>query len=146
VLALKSALAASVEKLVVVQDFDNLKEAKPNLFSQVLKDLGHVGKKVLVVLDYACDACARVERAARNIDGLKVIAMSNLNVKDLLHYEVILTNARTLEAINTRFEASSKEKTEGDLSATGKTVAKKAAKVEVKSESCSCCQSRKSTS
>jgi large subunit ribosomal protein L4 len=65
VLALKSALAASVEKLVVVQDFDNLKEAKTKLFSQVLKDLGHVGKKVLVVLDYACDACARVERAAR---------------------------------------------------------------------------------
>ncbi|MDQ5936472.1 MAG: large subunit ribosomal protein, partial [Cyanobacteriota bacterium erpe_2018_sw_21hr_WHONDRS-SW48-000092_B_bin.40] len=127
VLALKSALAASVEKLVVVQDFDNLKEAKTKLFSQVLKDLGHEGKKVLVVLDYACDACARVERAARNIDSLKVIAMSNLNVKDLLHYEVILTNARTLEAINNRFEASSKEKTEGD-----KPVAKKAAKVEAK--------------
>jgi large subunit ribosomal protein L4 len=139
VLALKSALAASVEKLVVVQDFDNLKEAKTKLFSQVLKDLGHEGKKVLVVLDYACDACARVERAARNIDSLKVIAMSNLNVKDLLHYEVILTNARTLEAINNRFEASSKEKTEGDLSSTGKTVAKKNGKSRSKRESCSCC-------
>jgi len=112
VLALKSALAASVDKLVVVQDFDNFKEAKTKAFSQVIKDLGHEGKKVLVVLDYACDACARVERAARNLAGLKVIAMSNLNVKDLLNYEIILTNSRTLEAINNRFEA--KEKVEGE--------------------------------
>mgnify|MGYP000369979342 CR=1 FL=1 len=123
VLALKSALAASVDKLVVVQDFDNFKEAKTKLFSQVIKDLGHEGKKVLVVLDYACDACARVERAARNLAGLKVIAMSNLNVKDLLNYEIVLTNSRTLEAINKRFEA--KEKVEGETKGATKTGAPK---------------------
>lgn len=124
-LALKSALAASVEKLVVIQDFDNFKDAKTKQFNQVLKDLGHEGKKVLVVLDYACDACARVERAARNIEGLKVIAMSNLNVKDLLNSDVILTNSRTIEAINNRFESAGKEKAEGD-----KAASKKSAKVE----------------
>ena len=109
VLALKSALAARAENLVVVQDFDNLKEAKTKQFHQVLKDLGLCDKKVLVVLDYACDACKRVELAARNIENLKVIRSSNLNVKDLLHHDVVLTNARTLEAINDRFKKSTEE-------------------------------------
>ena len=109
VLALKSALAARAENLVVVQDFDNLKEAKTKQFHQVLKDLGLCDKKVLVVLDYACDACKRVELAARNIENLKVIRSSNLNVKDLLHHDVVLTNARTLEAINDRIKKRTEE-------------------------------------
>lgn len=112
VLALKSALAAQKDNIVVVQDFDNFKEAKTKQFCQVLKDLGLCEKKVLVVLDYACEACERVALAARNIADLKVIRASNLNVKDLLHHDAILTNARTLEAINKRFTAAHKEEGE----------------------------------
>lgn len=112
VLALKSALATKAENLVVVQDFDNFKEAKTKQFAQILKDLGIADKKVLLVLDFACDACDRAKLAARNIEGLKVIHMSNLNVKDLLHHDVLLTSARTLEAINNRFKSTTKEKAE----------------------------------
>jgi large subunit ribosomal protein L4 len=108
-LALKSVLAGSVEKLIVVQDFDNLKEAKTKLFFEVLTNLNVADKKVLVILDYACDACDRVAKAARNIEGVKIIHATNLNVKDILEAEAILTNARTLEAINNRFKAVSKE-------------------------------------
>ncbi len=108
-LALKSVLAGSVEKLVVVQDFDNLKEAKTKLFFEVLTNLNVADKKVLIILDYACDACDRVAKAARNIEGVKIIHATNLNVKDILEAEAILTNARTLEAINNRFKAVPKE-------------------------------------
>ena len=109
VLALKSALAARAENLVIVENFDGLKEAKTKQFCQILKDLGLCEKKVLVVLDYACETCAKVELAARNIEGVKVIRASNLNVKDLLHHEVLLTDVRTLEVINTRFKSCKSE-------------------------------------
>jgi large subunit ribosomal protein L4 len=102
-LALKSVLAGSIDKLVVVQDFDAFSEAKTKQFVEVLKSLELVGKKVLVILDYACDACDRVALAARNIEGIKVISSSNLNVKDILDCHKILTNTRTLEVINNRF-------------------------------------------
>lgn len=128
VLALKSALAAQKENIVVVQDFDNFKEAKTKQFCQVLKDLGLCEKKVLVVLDYACEACERVALAARNIADLKVIRLSNLNVKDLLHHDAILTNARTLEAINKRFTATHKE--EGEAKAPKREKASKAGAAE----------------
>jgi large subunit ribosomal protein L4 len=108
-LALKSVLAGSVDKLVVVQDFDSLKEAKTKLFVEVLTNLGVADKKVLVILDYACESCDRVALSARNIEGVRIIHASNLNVKDILEAEAILTNARTLEAINNRFKATSKE-------------------------------------
>jgi len=108
-LALKSVLAGSVDKLTVVQDFDSFKEPKTKQFNEVLKALNLTDKKVLVILDYACDACDRVAKAARNIEGLRVLHASNLNVKDILACDAILTNARTLEVINNRFNATSKE-------------------------------------
>ena len=40
VLALKSALAAQSENIVVVQDFDKFTEAKTKQFAQVLKEIG----------------------------------------------------------------------------------------------------------
>jgi large subunit ribosomal protein L4 len=126
-LAIKSVLAGSVDKLVVVQDFDNLKEAKTKLFNEVLKNLNIEGKKVLVILDYACDACDRVALAARNIEGVHVIHATNLNVKDILDCDAILTNARTLEVINNRFKAVSKE---DEAKAKGEAAAKKASKSE----------------
>lgn len=126
VLALKSALAAQKDNIVVVQDFDNFKEAKTKQFCQVLKDLGLCEKKVLVVLDYACEACERVALAARNIADLKVIRASNLNVKDLLHHDAILTNARTLEAINKRFTAAHKEEGEAKKESKAKAAEKPA--------------------
>ena len=108
-LALKSVLAGSVDKLVVVQDFDSFTEAKTKQFMEVLKTLELADKKVLVILDYACDACDRVALAARNIAGVRVISSSNLNVKDILDCHKILTNTRTLEVINNRFNKQETE-------------------------------------
>jgi hypothetical protein len=49
-----------------------------------------------------------VELAARNICGLKVIHVNNLNVKDLLHAEVLLTTESALQTITNRFKSSHK--------------------------------------
>lgn len=103
-LALKSALAARVSDFVVVKDFSELKEPKTKLMAAVLKDLELHGKKVLLVMDFNCSHCQLVERAARNIAGVKVLPVSNLNVKDLLDCDAILTTERTLGEINNRFK------------------------------------------
>ena len=105
VLALKSALASRKQDIVVVQDFESLKEAKTKVFAQALKDLGLAEKKVLVVLDYANKTSTKVALAARNIAGVKVIHMNNLNVKDLLDCGAVLTSTSTLSAIETRFQS-----------------------------------------
>lgn len=107
-LAVRSALAARKDVLVVVSNFDDVKEPRTKQFSPVLKSLGLEGKKVLLVMDYECDACCRVELAARNIDGLTVLHINNLNVKDILHADAILTTERTVLAINKRFATGPK--------------------------------------
>jgi hypothetical protein len=103
-LAVRSALAARVNDFVVVKDFAELKEPKTKLLAAVLKDLQLFGRKVLLVMDFNCSHCQLVERAARNIAGLKVLNLNNLNVKDLLDCDSILTTERTLEEINNRFK------------------------------------------
>ncbi len=107
-LAVRSALAAKKDALVVVSNFDDVKEPRTKQFYPVLKTLGLEGKKVLLVMDYECDACCRVELAARNIDGLTVLHINNLNVKDILHADAILTTERTVLAINKRFATGPK--------------------------------------
>ncbi|MBZ0186818.1 MAG: 50S ribosomal protein L4, partial [Candidatus Obscuribacterales bacterium] len=88
-LAVRSALSARKDELVVVKDFEAIKEPKTKAFAAVLKELALEGKKVLLVLDFACDNCKTVQLAARNVKGVKVIYASNLNVKDLLEYDAI---------------------------------------------------------
>lgn len=100
--ALRSALSASREKFVVVKTFDSFGEAKTKQFAQLLKDLSiETGKKVLVVLNnFKEENDAKVLRAARNIDKLKVISAAQVNVKDLLHFDVILTSEVAIDTIN----------------------------------------------
>jgi len=100
--ALRSALSVSREKFIVVKTFDSFGEAKTKQFVQLLKDLSiETGKKVLVVLNNPKDENdAKVLRAARNIEKLKVISASQVNVKDLLHFDVILTSENAIETIN----------------------------------------------
>jgi large subunit ribosomal protein L4 len=124
-LALKSALAARKDVLVVLKDLSELKEAKTKEFAIALKALGLAEKKVLVVLDFACDSCVSAERAARNIALVKVVHMNDLSVKDLLESEAILTTERTVEAIGKRFTAEPGEKKEKQAPA-GKTAESKA--------------------
>ena len=111
VLAIKSALAAKREDLIVVSNFDDVK-GKTKEFSSALKQLDIADKKVVLVLDYKQENAKLVERSARNIEDVVVISVLNLNVKDLLHAHKVLMTEGTLEAVNNRFKASVKESTE----------------------------------
>lgn len=132
--AVRSALSVAKDKLVVVKDFDGLSAPKTKEFAQVLKALNiECGTKVLVVLSNLKEgAGATVYRAARNIDKLKVISANQVNVKDLLHFDVILTSEDAIELLNKTFKhepspnAPKKEKKEKASKKESKKPAKKA--------------------
>lgn len=96
-LALKSALSAKAEQLIVVKDFSAIAEPKTKLMVSALKAL-NVSGKVLIVADTKAAENNFLELAARNIPSVKMILPSNLNVKDLLEADfVILTEASVKE-------------------------------------------------
>ncbi|MDI6812570.1 MAG: 50S ribosomal protein L4 [Desulfitobacteriaceae bacterium] len=86
-LALRSALSAKVqvENLIVLDDL-SLSEAKTREMVKVLTAL-NVGKKALVV---TAETDESVQRAARNIVGVKAMAIEGLNVVDLLYHDVLV--------------------------------------------------------
>lgn len=153
-LALRSALAARKDEFVVVQNFDGLfdkapksgddsttiEQPKTKKFVGVLKDLGVQEKRVLLLLDNGVPGVKQIERAARNICGVRVLCVTNLNVKDIMEAEVVLTSERTIELINQRLKPGAKSTTEqpkaakakktgeGKEAAAEKPAAKKAAK------------------
>ncbi len=89
-LALKSALSSKVaENELILFDALNLKEAKTR---EMVKVLGAVGvKKALIVLPESDET---VERAARNIPGVKTTLVGTLSTYEILKYEkLILTEA-----------------------------------------------------
>src|SRR5207248_2518106 len=80
-------------------------------FVKVLKDLAIAEKKlVLLLLDPQTAGCQQIERAARNIHNVRVLHVNNLNVKDLLEAEVVLTSQRQVELLNQRFTAAKDDK------------------------------------
>jgi large subunit ribosomal protein L4 len=125
VLALKSALAAKKDALVIVENFDAAKNGKTKEFADALKQLKIEGKKVVVVIE-ADDHGKLVQRAARNILGVVVLHVSNLNVKDLIHADSVLVTEKGLEAINNRFKNLPQEKQEAATEKKAKTTKKAA--------------------
>ena len=92
-LALKSALSAKNEKLVIVKDFSEISEPKTKLMVKSLASLKVEGKD-LIIADTKAAENKYLELAARNIPSVKTILPSNLNVKDLLEADfVIMTEA-----------------------------------------------------
>lgn len=108
VLAVKSALSARSGNLVVVDNFDSIKEGKTKEFAQVLKSTKLADKKVLLVIEYSNEHSLLVERSARNMEWVKVVHVGNLNVKDLIEAEVILLSEKGLDTINKRFQKGAK--------------------------------------
>jgi large subunit ribosomal protein L4 len=115
-LALRSAVAARKDQFVVVKSFDGLFKKAPTADSQnneqpktkefagVLKNLGINDKAlVLVLLDSQVAGEKQIEKAARNIHNVRVLNLNNLNVKDMLEAEVVLTSEHTVELMNQRF-------------------------------------------
>ena len=95
--ALRSALSASLEKLVIVKDFSEIKEPKTKEMVQALKALNVTGK-VLIVADLKAAENQNLELSARNIPSVRMILPSNLNVKDLLEADsVVMTEAAVNE-------------------------------------------------
>jgi len=87
--AIKSALSAKFkEKEILILDRMGLKEAKTKKMASILVNL-RSGKKPLLVIE---EENEMVRRAARNIEGVKVISPNSLNLYDLLnHNKLILT-------------------------------------------------------
>lgn len=121
-LAMRSALAARKDEFYVVQNFDGLfdkapksgdepgttEQPKTKRFFTVLKDLGLNDKCVLVLLDSGVPGSLQITKAARNLPNVHVLNISNLNVKDIMQAEVVLTTERTVELINQRFAPKAK--------------------------------------
>ena len=83
-LALRTALMARLEDLIVVKDFGKtLKSPKTKEITDALKRFGVSSEsKVLIILASPSDI---VLRSVRNIEKVKVIAANQLNVFDLLN-------------------------------------------------------------
>ena len=97
-LALKSALSARQEQLVVVKDFSTITEPKTKLMVSALKSL-NVSGKVLVIADVKAAENNYLELAARNIPSVKIILPSNLNVKDLLEADFVVVTESAVKDI-----------------------------------------------
>jgi len=87
--AIKSALSAKFkEKDILILDRMDLQEAKTKKMASILVNL-RSGKKPLLVIE---EGNEMVRRAARNIEGVKIISPNSLNLYDLLnHNKLILT-------------------------------------------------------
>ena len=98
-LAMKSALSSKVNtETILVLDSLELEEAKTKEMAKVLNNF-KIDKKSLVVLPGKDET---VERAVRNIPGVKLAYVNTLNVLDILNYDnFIITQdaARKVEEV-----------------------------------------------
>ena len=100
-LALKSALSAKAEQMVVVKDFSTITDAKTKLMVSALKAL-NVSGKVLIIADTKADENKNLELSARNIPSVKLILPSNLNVKDLIEADFVVVTESAINDITAR--------------------------------------------
>lgn len=100
-LALKSALSARQDQLIVVKDFSTITEPKTKLMVNVIKSL-NVSGKILIIADTQAAENKFMELSARNIPSVKMILPSNLNVKDLLEADFVIMTEATVKDITER--------------------------------------------
>ncbi len=100
-LALRSALSAKLEAMTVVKDFSELNEVKTKAFAKILSDL-KVSGKILVIADLKAEENKNLEKSARNIASVKLLYPSNLNVKDLIEADSIVTTENAVNEITER--------------------------------------------
>ena len=101
-LALKSALSARNEQLVVVKDLA-IAEPKTKLMMSVLDSLKVAGK-ILIIADVKAAENNNLELAARNIPSVKLLLPSNLNVKDLLEADSVIVTESAVNEITERLQ------------------------------------------
>ena len=97
-LALRTALMARIDDVIVVKDFGAALEAPKT--REVVDALGRLGvaadAKVLIVLSSPSDV---VRRSVRNLDKVKLITADQLNVFDLLHANALVLGEEALATI-----------------------------------------------
>lgn len=94
-LAQKENRFAAIEELAV-------KDAKAKELCAILKNAELCAKNVVFVVDSNADLTA-LKKAASNLVNKTVLAVSELNVKDLLKADMVIPTIAALEEINTRF-------------------------------------------
>ena len=95
-LAIKSLLSSKVlEKELTVVDKLELAEIKTKTMVNALKDLKVEGKTLIVL----ADKNENVLMSARNIEGVKAIAINNINVFDLLKYNNLVLPLDTVKKL-----------------------------------------------
>lgn len=100
-LALRSALSARQDRLIVVKDFSTITEPKTKLMVSALKSLNVAGK-VLVIADTQAAENKFLELSARNIPSVKMILHTNINVKDLLEADFVVMTEAAVKDITER--------------------------------------------
>ena len=97
-LALRTALMARLEDLLVVKDFG--KTLKAPKTSEIVAVLGRLGiasdSKVLIILSKPSEI---IRRSIRNLEKVKLIAADQLNVFDLLHANSLVVGEDALATI-----------------------------------------------
>jgi large subunit ribosomal protein L4 len=95
-LAMKSALSSKVANHeIIVLDSLKLSQPKTKEMARVLKNL-KVTRKALVVLPEKDEV---VQRAIRNIPGVKLAYINTLNVLDILNYDVFIATRDAVRRI-----------------------------------------------
>ena len=102
-LALKSALSAREEQLVVVKDFSAISEPKTKLMAGIIKSLNLTGK-ILVIADTNAEENKFLGLAAGNIPSVKLLLPSNLNVKDLLEADFVVMTEKAVNEVTERLQ------------------------------------------
>ena len=97
-LALRTALMARIEDLMIVKDFGkSLKTPKTSEVSSALSRLGIASNsKVLIVLSKPSEI---IRRSVRNLEKVKLIAADQLNVFDLLNANSLVLGEDALSII-----------------------------------------------
>ena len=97
-LALRTALMARIDDVIVVKDFGAALEAPKT--REVVDALGRLGvaadAKVLIVLTAPSEV---VRRSVRNLEKVKLITADQLNVFDLLHADSLVLGEEALATI-----------------------------------------------
>ncbi len=103
--ALGLAVSAVTDKMTLLTNLDLFTDYSTKTMVGLFNQLGFTDKKVLLILDYSLPNAHFILRSARNIEHCKVISSNNLNVKDLLHFDVIITTRDAMESISERYLA-----------------------------------------
>ena len=93
--AIRQALSVNAENISVIESFE-VSSGKTKDAAELLQKIG-VERKVLVAVD---SKDASTERAVRNVEGLKYVQATYLNVFDIMNADTIVITKNALAAID----------------------------------------------